>query len=99
MIDCIICNSPLKVTVTGGEFLVIPTSTDNNINFETPQHVDFETATVIDEDSDTMLRVTVQCSANPDHIVFGTIHAKICTEIYQRIGRAAQQLFKKYYSA
>jgi len=96
MIDCMLCNNKLKVTITGGEFLVRGGSTEDNINFEKAQKIDFETAEVLDED--VMLEVNVECSADSSHDIFAHIDSKIRCEIYQRIATAAIQLRNKYHN-
>ena len=96
MIDCIICGAKLKVTITGGEFLIREGSVEDNINFEKAQKIDFTKAEVLDED--VMLEVNVECSADPSHSVFAHIDSKIREEIYQRIATAAIKLRNKYHS-
>ena len=96
MIDCIICNSKLKVTITGGEFLIREGSVEDNINFEKAQKINFTTAEVLDED--VMLEVNVECSADPSHSVFAHIDSKIREEIYRRIAIAAIELRNKYHN-
>ena len=96
MINCIICGSQIKITITGGEFLVRCGSTEDNINFEKPQRIDFTTAEVLDED--VMLEVDVECSADPTHAVFAYIDSKIRETIYHRIANAAIELKNKYHN-
>lgn len=95
-IDCIECGSKLKVSITGGEFLIREGSTEDLINFEKAEKINFETAEVLDED--IMLEVNVECSANPSHRIFGHIDSKIRQEIYQRIATAAIGLRNKYHN-
>lgn len=94
MVNCIMCGAKLKVTVTGGEFLIKEGSTEDNLNFEKPEKIDFATAEKLDED--VMLQVNVECSANPEHKVFAYIDSKIRAEIYQRIATAAIKYRNKY---
>lgn len=96
MIDCIICNAKLKITITGGEFLIREGSTEDNINFEKVQKIDFTTAEKMDED--VMLEVNVECSADPSHSVFAHIDSTIRAEIYHRIATAAIELRNKYHN-
>lgn len=96
MIDCIICNSKLKVTITGGEFFVREGSVEDNINFEKVEKIDFSTAEKLDED--VMLEIIVECSADPSHDIFAHIDSKIRCEIYHRIATAAIELRNKYHN-
>lgn len=96
MIDCIMCNQKLKVTITGGEFFIREGSTENSINFEKAVKINFATAEKLDED--VMLEVVVECSADPSHAVFACIDSKIRAEIYHRIATAAIQLRNKYHN-
>ena len=96
MIDCIICNSKLKVIITGGDFLVKVGSTNDSINFEKAEKIDFATAEVLDED--VMLEVNVECSADPTHSVFAHVESKIKFEIYQRLIAGAIELRNKYHN-
>lgn len=96
MINCIECNNKLKITITGGVFLIREGSTEDNINFEKTQRIDFTTAEKLDED--VMLEVDVECSCDPSHSVFNHIDSKIRAEIYNRIATAAIQLRNKYYT-
>jgi len=96
MISCIICGAKLKVTLTGGEFLVREGSTEDNINFEKAKKIDFSKAEVLDED--VMLEVNVECSADPSHDIFAHISSKIKCEIYQRLHIAAVELRNKYHN-
>ncbi len=96
MINCIICGAKLKVTITGGEFLIREGSTEDNINFEKAQKIDFTTAEVLDED--IMLEVNVECLADPTHAIFKYIDSKIRETIYHRIANAATELCNKYHS-
>ena len=96
MIACIICSAKLKVTITGGEFLVREGSVEDNINFEKAEKIDFGTAEVLDED--VMLEVNVECSTDPSHDIFAHIDSKIREEIYHRIVTAAVKLRNKYHN-
>lgn len=96
MIDCIECEAKLKVTITGGEFFIREGSTEDCINFEKVQKIDFETAEVLDED--IMLEVNIECSQDPSHRIFGHIDSKIRQEIYQRIAAAAIKLRNKFHN-
>ena len=96
MVDCIICNSKLKITITGGKFLIREGSTEDDINFEKVKQIDFTTAEVLDED--VMLEVNVECSADPSHDIFAHIDSKIRAEIYHRIVVAATELRNKYHN-
>lgn len=97
MIKCIICEAKLKVTITGGEFYLKDGSTEDNINFEKMQKIDFSTGKKIDDDA--MLGVNVECSADPSHAIFAFIDSKIRYEIYHRIATAAIKFRDKYHSA
>lgn len=96
MINCIICGAQLRVVITGGEFLVREGSVEDNINFEKAQKIDFSTAEKIDED--VMLKVNVECSADPTHSIFAHIDSKIRCDIYHRIATAAIELRNKYHN-
>ncbi len=96
MIDCIICNNKLRVTLTGGEFLIREGSTPDNINFEKVQKINFETAEVLN--ADVMLELNIECSADASHRVFAGIDSKIRQEIYTRIIKAATTLRNKYHN-
>lgn len=96
MLNCIECNGKLKVTITGGEFLVKDGSTEDNINFEKTEKIDFATAEVLD--ADVMLEIHIECSNNPAHRIFGHTDSKIRQEIYQRIASAAIKLRNKYHN-
>ncbi len=96
MINCIECSAQLQITITGGEFLIREGSTEDNINFEKAQRIDFSIAEKLDED--VMLEVDVECSCDPSHNIFGHIDSKIRAEIYSRIATAAIELRNKYHT-
>ena len=96
MVNCIICEAQLKVTITGGKFLIRNGSTEDNLNFEKMQRIDFSAAEKVDED--VMLEVVVECSADPTHSIFAHIDSKIRCDIYHRIATAAIELKNKYHN-
>ncbi len=99
-VTCVECGERLKVTITGGEFLVREGSSMDNLAFEvaeTPKIITLDEPKEKKMDEDTTMTVDVVCSKNPDHMVFGTVDSKIKVEIYQRIQLAARQFIRKYY--
>lgn len=89
-LTCMQCGSPLRVVIHGGEFHVRKGSTLEVLNFEKVQKIDFETAEKID--NDVMLQVDVECSSDPNHMVFGWAATSIKNEIYKRIEKGAKRL-------
>jgi len=95
MIECIECGAQIKVTLTGGEFLIRAGSTPDLINFEKKKKVNLMDGKI---DEDVMLEVKVECSKDPSHKIFGFVDSKIRTEIYKRLRNAALALERKYSS-
>ena len=96
MIECFQCQSQIKVTITGGEFLVRVGSMMDNFNFEKAVKIDLGTAEIMDED--VMLEVKVECSADPTHTIFGQTDSGIRAEIYKRIATAATEFYKQHHT-
>lgn len=99
-LTCDTCGSRIKVRIKGGEFLVADGSTLDNINFKDVEDVIQDALGTLDpekEREDVML-VEVECSMDPEHLIFDTSLTKIKYEIYQRIKWAADRLMQKYYS-
>lgn len=98
-VTCVQCGERLKVTITGGEFLVREGSTMDNLNFEkaeTPGIITLDEPKEKQMDEDTALTVDIVCSKDPEHMVFSTASSKIKVEVYQRIRLAAVQFIRKY---
>ncbi len=89
-VSCIECGSKLKVVINGGEFFIRDGSTLDNLNFEKVKKIDFEKAEEIDED--IMLQIQIECSRDPEHMIFAHANSTIRQEIYHRIELGARRL-------
>jgi hypothetical protein len=96
---CDTCNSRLKIKVHGGEFLLTDDSTMENINFNTVEEVVQKAlgTKVPDDEKEDILTVEVECSLDPEHLIFQSSVSKIKCEIFMRIAASANRLTNKYY--
>ena len=95
--NCDVCNANLKVTITGGDFIVDPNSDLDNPQFTKPATIELSgPAEPVDEEE--MLTVKVECTVDPSHMVFGTTEAAVKSSIYMRLHMATQRLARKWFT-